>query len=54
MQASGFRKITLLDNDRVAMFNPVRQSLYTFEDRLNGGKLKARKAVKILKDIVGG
>ena len=33
------------------MSNPVRQSLYTFEDSLNGGELKAHAAVKNLKGI---
>jgi len=51
LQAWGVRKITLLDNGRVAMSNPVRQSLYTFEDSLNGGELKAHAAVKNLKGI---
>lgn len=49
--AWGVRKITLLDSGRVAMSNPVRQSLYTFDDCLNGGDLKAKAAVKSLKRI---
>lgn len=50
-QAWGVRKITLLDSGRVAMSNPVRQSLYTFEDCLNGGDLKAVAAARSLKHI---
>lgn len=45
------RKITLVDNGRVAMSNPLRQSLYTLEDCLNGGEYKAVAAVKSLKQI---
>lgn len=45
------RKITLLDSGRVAMSNPVRQSLYTFDDCLNGGDFKAKAAAKSLKQI---
>ncbi|KAJ8761075.1 hypothetical protein K2173_000754 [Erythroxylum novogranatense] len=47
----GVRKITLLDNGRVAMSNPLRQSLYTLDDCLNGGDFKAMAAVKSLKRI---
>ena len=51
MQAWGVRKITLLDNGRVAMSNPLRQSLYTLDDCLNGGDFKATAAVKSLQRI---
>jgi ubiquitin-like modifier-activating enzyme ATG7 len=34
----GVRKITFVDSGRVSMSNPVRQSLYTFEDSLEGGR----------------
>ncbi|KAJ4827925.1 Autophagy protein 7 [Turnera subulata] len=47
----GVRKITLLDNGRVAMSNPLRQSLYTLDDCLNGGEFKAVAAVKSLQRI---
>lgn len=51
LMAWGVRRITLLDSGRVSMSNPVRQSLYTFEDCLNGGELKAVAAVKSLQRI---
>lgn len=51
LQAWGVRKITLLDNGRVAMSNPLRQSLYTMDDCLNGGEFKATAAVRSLQRI---
>ncbi|XP_050224241.1 ubiquitin-like modifier-activating enzyme atg7 isoform X2 [Mercurialis annua] len=51
LMAWGVRRITLLDNGRVAMSNPLRQSLYTLEDCLNGGEFKAIAAVNSLKRI---
>ncbi|KAJ7947078.1 ubiquitin-like modifier-activating enzyme atg7 [Quillaja saponaria] len=51
LMAWGVRKITLLDNGRVAMSNPLRQSLYTMDDCLNGGEFKATAAVKSLQRI---
>lgn len=33
------------------MSNPLRQSLYTLDDCLNGGEMKAKAAVKSLKQI---
>ncbi|GMN50693.1 hypothetical protein TIFTF001_019836 [Ficus carica] len=51
LMAWGVRKITLLDNGKVAMSNPLRQSLYTLDDCLNGGELKATAAVRSLKRI---
>ncbi|XP_021639573.2 ubiquitin-like modifier-activating enzyme atg7 isoform X2 [Hevea brasiliensis] len=51
LMAWGVRKITLLDHGRVAMSNPVRQSLYTLDNCLNGGDFKAMAAVKSLKEI---
>ncbi|KAJ0971757.1 hypothetical protein J5N97_019716 [Dioscorea zingiberensis] len=47
----GVRKLTLVDSGRVSMSNPVRQSLYTFDDCLNGGQLKAIAAARNLKAI---
>ncbi|GLU13794.1 hypothetical protein SLE2022_304050 [Rubroshorea leprosula] len=51
LMAWGVRKITLIDNGKVAMSNPLRQSLYTLEDCLHGGDFKAVAAVKSLKQI---
>ncbi|WJZ96520.1 hypothetical protein VitviT2T_015198 [Vitis vinifera] len=51
LMAWGVRKITLLDNGKVAMSNPLRQSLYTLDDCLNGGEFKALAAVNSLKRI---
>ncbi|PQQ03315.1 ubiquitin-like modifier-activating enzyme atg7 [Prunus yedoensis var. nudiflora] len=51
LMAWGVRRITLVDNGRVAMSNPLRQSLYTLDDCLNGGEFKATAAVNSLKRI---
>ncbi|KAK7263918.1 hypothetical protein RJT34_31517 [Clitoria ternatea] len=51
LMAWGVRKITLVDNGKVAMSNPLRQSLYTLDDCLNGGEFKAIAAVESLKRI---
>ncbi|KAL3617044.1 Autophagy protein 7 [Castilleja foliolosa] len=51
LMAWGVRKITLLDSGKVSMSNPLRQSLYTLDDCLNGGELKAVAAVKSLSRI---
>lgn len=51
LMAWGIWKITLVDSGRVAMSNPLRQSLYTMEDCLNGGDFKAEAAVKSLNRI---
>jgi len=50
-QAWGVRKITLVDSGKVAMSNPLRQSLYTLEDCLDGGDFKALAAAKSLRRI---
>ncbi|CAJ2676283.1 unnamed protein product [Trifolium pratense] len=50
-QAWGVRKITLVDNGKVAMSNPLRHSLYTLDNCLNGGEFKATAAVESLKRI---
>ncbi|BAB09318.1 ubiquitin activating enzyme E1-like protein [Arabidopsis thaliana] len=47
----GIRNITFVDYGKVAMSNPVRQSLYNFEDCLGRGEFKAVAAVKSLKQI---
>lgn len=44
--AWGVRDITLVDNGRVSFSNPVRQSLFTHEDCLNGGRPKAEAAAQ--------
>ncbi|XP_071697488.1 ubiquitin-like modifier-activating enzyme atg7 [Rutidosis leptorrhynchoides] len=51
LMAWGVRKITLVDSGKVAMSNPLRQSLYTLEDCLDGGDFKALAAVKSLNRI---
>ncbi|CAG8483984.1 236_t:CDS:10 [Paraglomus occultum] len=50
----GVRNITFVDNSRVSFSNPVRQSLYAFEDCLNGGKPKAKTAAENLKTVYPG
>jgi ubiquitin-like modifier-activating enzyme ATG7 len=40
----GFQNITLIDNGKVSFSNPPRQSLFRFEDCLDGGKPKAETA----------
>ncbi|CAH2046260.1 unnamed protein product, partial [Thlaspi arvense] len=47
----GIRNITFVDYGKVAMSNPVRQSLYTFEDCVGRGEFKAVAAAKSLKQI---
>ena len=47
----GVRNITFVDSGKVSMSNPVRQSLFNFEDCLNGGKYKAEAAAAACKAI---
>ncbi|KAK9814486.1 hypothetical protein WJX72_006655 [[Myrmecia] bisecta] len=47
----GVRNISFVDNSTVAFSNPVRQSLYEFEDCLGGGKPKATAAAEALQRI---
>ncbi len=47
----GVRKITFVDSSHVSYSNPVRQSLFKFEDCKNGGTLKAQAAADSLKQI---
>jgi len=47
----GVRTITFVDNSKVAFSNPVRQSLYTFQDCLEGGRCKAEAAATALESI---
>eukprot|EP01047_Picozoa_sp_COSAG01_P052865 COSAG01_NODE_5603_length_4152_cov_6.246237_1_plen_719_part_00 len=50
----GVRKISLVDSGRVSFSNPVRQSLYTFEDCTQGGRPKAAAAADHLREIFPG
>eukprot|EP00329_Picozoa_sp_Boothbay-MS584-11_P004576 46727_4 len=50
----GVRKITLVDSGRVSFSNPVRQSLYDFQDCTQGGRPKVVAAVKRLQEIFPG
>eukprot|EP00062_Callorhinchus_milii_P025153 gi/632985826/ref/XP_007909899.1/ PREDICTED: ubiquitin-like modifier-activating enzyme ATG7 [Callorhinchus milii] len=50
----GVRQITFVDNARVSYSNPVRQSLFEFEDCLDGGKMKAVAAAEKLRQIFPG
>ncbi len=54
MQGWGVRHITFVDNGKVSYSNPVRQSLYTFDDCINGGQRKAAAAARHLADIYPG
>jgi len=50
----GIRNITMLDNGTVSYSNPARQSLFSFQDCLDGGKPKAQAAAKALQEILPG
>eukprot|EP00899_Mesostigma_viride_P026342 jgi/Mesvir1/6893/Mv09055-RA.1 len=50
----GVRKFTFVDNGRVAYSNPVRQSLFVFDDCLDGGKPKAEAAAERARAIFPG
>lgn len=54
LQGWGVRTITFVDNSNVSYSNPVRQSLFTFEDCLHGGQAKAEAAARALKRIFPG
>eukprot|EP00798_Chlamydomonas_sp_ICE-L_P015222 gene15222-21301_t len=49
--AWGTRHITFVDSSKVSFSNPVRQSLFEFEDCLGGGKPKAAAAADALRRI---
>ncbi|KIY95304.1 autophagy-related protein 7 [Monoraphidium neglectum] len=49
--AWGVRDITFVDSGRVAFSNPVRQSLFTFQDCLGGGRPKAEAAAEAVQLI---
>ena len=48
------KSITFVDNGKVSYSNPVRQSLFNFEDCLDGGKPKAQAAAQMLTKIFPG
>ena len=50
----GLRRITFVDCGKVSFSNPVRQSLFTFADCLDGGKSKARAAAEAMRLIFPG
>ena len=50
----GVRTITLVDSGKVSYSNPVRQSLFTFTDCLEGGRPKAVAAADHLKEVFPG
>lgn len=54
LKAWGVRHITFIDNGRVAYSNPVRQSLYEFDNCVNGGQIKAESAANALRKIFPG
>lgn len=54
LQGWGVRKLTFIDNASVSYSNPVRQTLFNFDDCLKGGKKKAVAAAEALKRIFPG
>lgn len=48
------RNVTFVDNAKISFSNPVRQSLFFYEDCLDGGKPKAVAAAESLKRIFPG
>lgn len=46
--------VTFVDYGKVSRSNPVRQSLFRYEDTLNGGKEKAKTAANRLQEISPG
>jgi ubiquitin-like modifier-activating enzyme ATG7 len=47
----GIKHLTFVDNGKVSYSNPVRQSLFDFDDCLNGGKAKATAAAEAIQKI---
>ena len=54
LQGWGVRNITFVDNSRVSYSNPVRQSLFVFEDSHKGGRWKCEAAAEALRKIFPG
>ena len=50
----GVRRMTFVDGGDVSFSNPVRQSLFEFDDCLDGGKPKAAAAAEKLRRIFPG
>merc|ERR550517_2109975 len=50
----GVRNISLVDSGKVSYSNPVRQSLFTFQDCLEGGRPKAIAAAERLREVFPG
>eukprot|EP00052_Salpingoeca_macrocollata_P008776 m.69263 g.69263 ORF g.69263 m.69263 type:complete len:668 (+) comp16768_c0_seq1:53-2056(+) len=50
----GVRQVTFVDNSTVSFSNPVRQTLFQFEDCLDGGSPKAETAARRLAQIFPG
>ncbi|CAL8093061.1 unnamed protein product [Orchesella dallaii] len=50
----GIRNIVFVDNGKVSYSNPARQSLYNFQDCIDGGKDKSQAAAENLKSIFPG
>lgn len=53
LQAWGVRHITFVDSARVSYSNPVRQSLFTYNDCLEGGKPKVRRGCWVVFCVLG-
>ncbi len=50
----GVAHVTFVDNGKVSYSNPVRQSLFSFEDCLEGGRPKAAAAAEALRTVFPG
>lgn len=50
----GVRTVTFVDNSTISYSNPVRQTLFEFEDSQNGGRPKAATAAEKLQKIFPG
>ena len=54
LQGWGIRNLTLVDNGKISYSNPVRQSLFVFNDCIQGGRPKAETAAEALQKIYPG